>query len=250
MPQLLPIKVVSSKLLSILYTYARSIELYAQELQRTKDDNNIPTCRAEYIQAIWGNKFGQVFTSDFDIDTYRQLMLDLVDISLTDSDSANILKTIHAYFPDADVEILEYWKDPSLLIGYNWQNTSFQMRGVGVSPISGNNFNDTMSIIPDLSILGFFLFGVQIHVRNITAEQSAKIDLYVVPALETFVRPAGIYYKAIVLDIDLTPLERVKAESTRETAVISSILGFGLTPFGSPAPAPPNDWGFGAPSFS
>lgn len=250
MAQLLPVKVTSSKLLSIIYVYARAIELYAQELARTKDDQNIPTCRAEYIQSIWGNKLGQVFTSDFNIDTYRQLMLDLVDISLTDSVSKNILKTIHAYFPDANVEILEYWKDPSLLIGHDWQNTSFVMRGVGLSPLPGNNFNDTRSIIPDLSILGYFLFGIQIQLRNITSEQSARIDSYVVPALETFVRPAGIYYKTIVLDIDFTPLERVKETSTRETAIVDSILGFGLTPFGSPVPVQPNDWGFGAPSLS
>ena len=248
MAQLLPIKVKSSKLLSVMYVYARAIELLAEELQRTKDDQNILTCRNGYIQDIWGNRLGQVFTSDFDIVTYKTLLLELVKIALTDSVKQNIIDTVLAYFPDAEVEIYEYWKDPSLLLGYDWQNTSFIMRGVGVLPIPGNNFNDTHSIIPDLSVLGFFLFGVQIHLRNILTADVGRIESYVVPALNTFVRPAGVYYKTIVLDIDMSPLDRMKDESTRDIAVVDSILGFGLTPFGSPVPVQPNDWGFGAPS--
>ncbi len=249
MAQLLPITIKSSKLLTVLYIYARGLQQIDDELNRTKGDQNIATCRAEYIEDIWGVKLGQVFTSEFNINFYRALLLSLVKISLTDSVKQNIEDTVHAYFPDATVEIYEYWKDPSLLIGYDWQNTSFMFRGVGDTQISGNSWNDTRPWIPDLRVLGFFLFGVQIHLRNILSEDVSQIDSYVIPALDTFVRPAGVYYKTIVLDIDIRALNRVKEPSTRELVSVDSMLGFGLAPFGSPSPAPANDWGFGAPNI-
>ena len=249
MAQLLPMTLKSSKLLSILYIYARGLQALDDELARTKDDQNIATCRAEYIQSIWGEKLGQVFTSDFTIDRYRALLLELVKISLTDSVKQNIEDTVHAYFPTAIVEIHEYWQDPSLLIGYNWQNTSFLFRGVGQTQIPGNSWNDTRPWVMNLHVLGFILFGVQIHLRNLVAADVPQIESYVIPALETFVRPAGVYYKTIVLDIDMIPLSRIKDASTRDIPVADSIIGFGLQPFGSPTPVLPNDWGFGSPTL-
>ena len=62
------------------------------------------TGRDEYIEDIWGNKLGQVFTSDFNIDEYRQLLLELVNIALTDSTRQNIKNTFKAYFPTIEAE--------------------------------------------------------------------------------------------------------------------------------------------------
>lgn len=249
MAQLLPMTVKSSKLLSILYIYARGLQALDDELTRTQADQNIATCRAEYIQSIWGDKLEQIFTSDFTIDTYRALLLSLVKVSLTDSVKQNIEDTVHAYFPEATVEIYEYWKDPSLLMGYNWQNTSFMLRGVGQTQILGNSWNDTRPWVMNLRDWGFFLFGVQIHLRNLDATDVPQIELYVIPALETFVRPAGVYYKTIVLDINMFALDRIKNVSIRDIPVADDISGFGVLPFGSPIPVLSDDWGFGSPSL-
>lgn len=249
MAEMSPITIKSSKLLSILYVYAKGLKILDDELTRTQTDQNIATCRAEYIQSIWGEKLGQVFTSEFNIDSYRNILLALVKSSLTDSVKQNIEDTIHAYFPDATIEIYEYWKDPSLLIGYDWQNNSLMFRGAGQTQISGNSWNDTRPWVMNLRVLGFFLFGVQIHLRNLVAEDVAQIESYVIPALETFVRPAGVYYKTIVLDIDMFALDKIKDASIRDIPSVDSIIGFGLQPFGSPTPVLPNDWGFGSPTI-
>jgi len=249
MAEMSPITVKSSKLLSILYVYAKGLQLLDDELVRTQGDTNIKTCRAENIQTIWGDRLGQIFTSAFDIDSYRTLLLALVKTSLTDSVKQNIIDTINAYFPLATIEIYEYWKDPSLLLGYNWQNESFLFRGTGQTQISGNSWNDTRPWIPNLRTLGFFLFGVQIHLRGLTVEDIEQIEAYVIPALDTFVRPAGIYYKTIVLDIIIDVPERVREEiGTRDIPWVVSIVGFGMQPFGSPVPVALNDAGFGSPT--
>lgn len=248
-PELLPLKAKSSKLLAILYVYAKSLQLLDEELTNTKGDQNIATCRAENIEKIWGERLGQIFTSEFDIDVYRQLLLSLVRTSLTDSVTQNIRDTINAYFPQAQVDIYEYWKDPSKLYGYNWQNTSFLLRGAGDTQISGNSWNDTRPWVDNLRILGYFLFGVQIHLRNLTAEDVEQIEAYVIPALDTFVRPAGIYYKTIVLDIIMDALDRERvSEGIREVEYIYNIMGFGTLPFGSPVPVLVDDRGFGSPT--
>jgi hypothetical protein len=249
MAEMLPITVKSSKLLSILYVYAKNLQMEDDELTNTENDQNIITCRAENIQQIWGDRLGQILTSDFDIDTYRQLLLSLVRISLTDSVTQNIKNTVNAYFPLAQVDVYEYWQDPSLLFGYDWQNKSFLFRGVGDTQISGNSWNDTRPWVDNLHTLGFFLFGVQIHLRNLTAEDVEQIEAYVIPSLDTFVRPAGVYYKTIVLDITMDAADRAQVSNgAREVEFLYSITGFGLLPFGRPTPVLPSDAGFGSPT--
>ena len=175
MPSMLPTTIKSSKLLSVLYVYAKGLQLLDDELVRTQGDSNIKTCRAENIQTIWGERLGQVFTSEFDIATYRELLLALVRTSLTDSVKQNIRDTINAYFPQAEIDIYEYWNEPNAFFGFNWQNVSFMFRGAGQTQISGNSWNDTRPWIPDLHTLGYFLFGVQIHLRNLTNEDVDQI---------------------------------------------------------------------------
>jgi hypothetical protein len=253
MPKLQPQKITSSNLLSILYVYSKNLQMLDDELNRTKLDQNVATCRAEYLQQIWGDKLGQVFTSDFSIDAYRELLIKLVNISLTDSVRQNIVNTMIAYFPDIVVNVYEYWKQPDKFIGYDWQNTSFKWMGAGDAPLAGNVWNGTKPWIPDLKLLGFFPMGVQIQVHNILQEDVRKFEAYVIPALKTFVKPAGIYYEIVVMDINITRddggvLTNIKTESTR-TPEIRAILGFGVSPFGSPSPLDPADSGFGSPSM-
>jgi len=410
MPELTPTKVTASNLLATLYVYARQMKLTDEEHQRTKADQNIETAREEYIGDIWGKKLGQVFTSDFDIDTYRQLLLELVNIALTDSTRQNIKNTFLAYFPTIETEeiipdevyvyagdkvlarqpilsitkvevdsgggyeerpttdytlskdtnpataqtenamdmlkfvanaptpgdsvrvtyvidtlniaIIDYWKNPEMFIGYSPSST-FQFRGAltivdngtasigtsdvtiedstqtwnvdewkdkycnipgrgiavidsndadtltlvapgitgaisgdaydiveGYEPIAGNVWNNPgVFWYPDLRNLAYFLFGVQIQIRGVDAGSSGLIEKYVIPALETFVKPAGIYYRIVVTDIDLLASRKTKSASTRAVAVATSILGFGVQPFGSPTPVNPNDLGFGSPSL-
>lgn len=520
-----PVKVKSSKILATLYIYAKQLQLLDEEITRTKNDQNIATCRDEYISSIWGEKLGQVITSDFTITEYRNLLLKLVKISFQDSVVMNIKDIVQAYFPlihlekdvigeyydylgdytflnqpvvsisqvrvnvlitrpptdyqliystkhklhfvtnvptfgrtvrvsyvsfsetktdefiylgdhtfynqpvssitevkvsigdsgtatagtsgtqivdstktwtpdewvgyrvvvhgkgagiittnsatvltvtispapasgdlydidsvvrpDTDYElvkdttvngntahaldklkfianlpsqyddvyvdyvhneianILEFWRDPEDMLGYNWQNTSFVLRGassdygtatagtdgtkivdsskswttnqwvgfgvrvnagvgtgtitantsdtltvsispapvptdtysIGDLPILGNEFQPSSGnrpIVPNIKDLAHFLFGVQIMIKNISASDVPKIEKYVIPEIENFIRPAGVYYKLIVTDVELAVPERDKESSVRYIPWVDSILGFGMMPFGSP----------------
>jgi len=241
-------------MLAVLYVYARQLQLLDEEITRVKGDQNIATCRSEYIEAIWGQKLGQVFTSDFDIATYRQLLLDLVKVTLQDSTRQNIKDLVHAYFPDAGVEILEYWKDSVLMLGYDWQNTSFKLNGWGNAIIIGDNWagwtqGSTHPLVPNLEDLGFILFGVQIKLTGISSASITDVEKYVIPQLSSLVKPAGIYYKTYVTDVNLILPYRQKPTSTRMLPALQNILGFGLVPFGSPTPVAGDDVGFGSPSL-
>ena len=354
MPDLLPIKTKSSKMLAVLYIYSKQLQLLDEELDRVKGDQNIATCRPEYIQGIWGEKLGQPFTSDFTIAKYRQLLLSLIQVSLQDSTKKNIKDTIRVYFPDIEIErditdeiyiysenylflnqpvisitkvevdsgsgykirpltdyyllkdlsanentaiatdklqfinnkpevgvdsvrvsykydslyinVIEYWKNPELMLGYDWQNKSFLWRGAGDTPIVGNEWNANRYWIPDLKGLGYFLFGVQIQLRGLSVDDVNKVETYVIPALERFVRPAGVYYKTVAIGISMDVSYREKTPSTKEVIFVDSILGFGIQSFGSPLPHDgfgeggygvepyggiynPSDFGFGSPSL-
>jgi len=324
MGEFIPTKLTASNLLAMLFVYSKQLQLLDEELTRVKNDQNIMTCRDEFIESIWGVKLGQVFTSDFNITQYRNLLIALVKVALQDSTNQNIIDTVHAYFPTAEVDIVEYWKRPEDMVGYDWQNTSFKFMGaggllateevvrgdtsddvlkgrvysitrVGLTPTStdytegvdyeipanpndyfihwlgsggdepdegqtyyvtytcyeilGNVWNGNHPWIPDLGVLGFFLFGVQIYLRGINADELGQVEQYVIPALQRFVKPAGIYYEIIITDIEMLVAYKLKDESTRMIPLTDSILGFGMQPFGSPVSVGPSDFGFGSPSL-
>ena len=120
----------NSRILTILYIYARQLQAIGDEQDRSKGDQNIDTCRLEYIEAIWGDRLRQPLTTDFydvgnpDITKYRTVLKALVQSSITDSVRQNILDLIYAYIPYAVVNIVEYWQHPELMVGYDWQSGS------------------------------------------------------------------------------------------------------------------------------
>ena len=394
----------ASNLLATLYVYARQLQGVGDELARTKDDQNIITCRPEYIYDIWGVKLNQPFTSDFDIATYRTLLTALARACLTDSTKENIKNVVKAYFPvvstqtvvaaelysytgdytflnqpvisinsvevdsgsgyvlrlasdyylrksqtfniitvdntntirpvgsptiingititagdrvwfakladsgeneqvweaigtgtnitswllvgdrentlDAtdvlqfianvptlgnsvrvsytydslNVEVVEYWKNPEKMTGYDWQNQSMFWGGVGYSSVSNPERNWVVNkwnqgpTPPDLLDLGYFRFGVQILISGIGTADLPVVENYLVPQLNTIVKPAGIYYKVLIVGIRLLVPDKVRSSSIRYV-YLQNLLGFGLSPFGSPTPAPANDTGFGEPDM-
>ena len=90
----------NSRILTILYIYARQLQAIGDEQDRSKGDQNIETCRLEYIEAIWGDRLRQPLTTDFydvgnpDITKYRTVLKALVQSSITDSVRQNILDLI------------------------------------------------------------------------------------------------------------------------------------------------------------
>ena len=394
----------ASNLLATLYVYARQLQGVDDELARAKADQNIATCRPEYIYDIWGIKLNQALTSDFDIATYRTLLTALAKACSTDSAKENIKNVVKAYFPvittettvaaevyaytgdhvffnqpvirinsvevdsgsgyvlrpasdyylrkeqsfdiitvdntntarpvgnpitingitittgdrvwfaklsdvgeneqtweavgtgvnitswtlvgarentlqasdvlqfidnvpsagnsvrvsyvydSLSVEIAEFWKNPEKMVGYDWQNQSMFWAGAGYNPVNHTERNWVVNkwnqgpTPPDLLDLGYFRFGVQILISGVGTGGLPIVENYLVPQLNTLIKPAGIYYKVVIVGIELLAPGKEKSASVR-CVYLQNLLGFGLTPFGSPTPAPANDTGFGEPDM-